>query len=107
MDVVIDANELFSCVIAHGKGLASKTIEIFFDDRIKLHAPTKLLEELKNNEDELAEKSGLSVSEYEVFLAILKLRISFVPLGEFGAKLREAEPFIKSERENPHHLWVG
>lgn len=94
MDVVIDANELFSCIIAFGKGLNSKTIEIFFDDRIKLHAPTKLLEELKNNEKELAEKSSLSVSEYEVFLAILKLRISFAPLEEFGAKLREAEPLI-------------
>ena len=54
MDVVIDANELFSCIIAYGKGLSSKTIDIFFDDRIKLHAPMKLLEELKNNEEELA-----------------------------------------------------
>ena len=94
MDVVIDANELFSCIIAYGKGLNNKTIDIFFDGRIKLHAPTKLLEELKNNEEELAQKSGLSVSEYEVFLAILKLRICFVPLDEFGAKLHEAEPLM-------------
>lgn len=91
MDIIIDANEFFSCIIAHGKGLNSRTIAIFFHDNVKLYAPTKLIEELKNNEKEIASKSGLSRYEYDVLIKVLRLRVSFIPFEEFAAKIKEAE----------------
>lgn len=91
MKVVADANELFSAVIAKGKGFKSKTLDIFFSDDVKLSAPYRLLAELEKNREEIRLKSGFSHEDFDVFIAILKLRIKFVPLEDFWDKLSEAK----------------
>lgn len=90
MNIVIDANELFSCIIAKGKKLNSRTLEIFFSNKIKLYAPGKLLEELDNNKEEILLKSGFSENEFAAFVEVLKLRVTFVPLHEFADKVHTA-----------------
>ncbi len=98
MDIVIDANELFSCIIAKGKKLDSRTIDIFFSDNVKLYAPMKLLEELEKNRDEIIQKSGLSEDEFTTFVELVKLRISFRPLREFTKEIdiaKELAPHLK------------
>jgi predicted nucleic acid-binding protein len=45
--LVIDANELFSAIIAKGKKLQSLVIDIIFSDKIELFAPFRLLAELE------------------------------------------------------------
>lgn len=57
MNIVVDANELFSAVIAKGKGFKSKTLDIFFADDVKLSAPFRLLAELENNREDIRSKS--------------------------------------------------
>ncbi len=91
MDVVIDANELFSCIIAKGKRLNSRTLDIFFSDKIKLFAPTKILEELERNKEEIIRKSGLTAYEFATFLELLKIRIALTPLKEFVVEVEEAK----------------
>ena len=70
MDIVIDANELFSCIIAKGKRLNSRTLDIFFSDKIMLFAPTKILEELERNKEGIARKSGFTAYEFAAFLVL-------------------------------------
>lgn len=91
MDTIIDANEFFSCIIAKGKKLNSRTLDVFFSDRVKLFAPMKLLEELNTNEEEIVKKSGFSEYESASFIDLLKIRITFVPLKEFVLKIDEAK----------------
>lgn len=91
MDVVIDANELFSCIIAKGKRLNSRTLDIFFSDKVKLFAPTKILEELEKNKEEVIRKSGFAAYEFATFLELLKIRITPVPLKEFVVEVEEAK----------------
>jgi len=91
MKLVVDANEFFSGVIAKGKELQSKTLDVLFSDKIELFAPLRLLAELENNRDEIRLKSGFSSSEFDAFTGILKLRITFLPLEEFLDKLEEAK----------------
>ena len=91
MDTVIDANEFFSCIIAKGKRLNSRTLDVFFSESVKLFAPIKLLEELNMNEEEIIKKSGFSEYESASFIDILKIRITFVPLEEFTYRIDEAK----------------
>ncbi len=91
MKVIVDANELFSAVIAKGKGFKSKTLDIFFADEVKLSAPYRLLAELENNREEIRSKSGFSHEDFDVFIGILKLRIDVVPLEDFLDKMHEAK----------------
>ncbi len=91
MNIVVDANELFSCIIAKGKKLDSHTTGIFFSDELKLFAPMKLLEELENNKEEVMRKSTFSEYEFATFIELLKLRISFIRLAEFVDKVSAAK----------------
>jgi predicted nucleic acid-binding protein len=89
--LVIDANELFSAIIAKGKKLQSLVIDIIFSDKIELFAPFRLLAELEKNREEIKRKSGFSDKEFDAFVEILKLRINFIPLEDFLDKISEAK----------------
>jgi predicted nucleic acid-binding protein len=92
--LVIDANELFSAIIAKGKKLQSLVIDIIFSDKIELFAPFRLLAELGKNREEIKRKSGFSDKEFDAFVEILKLRINFIPfipLEYFLDKISEAK----------------
>lgn len=91
MKVVADANELFSAVIAKGKGWKAKTLDIFFSDDVKLSAPYRLLAELERNRADIMSKSGFSHEEFDAFIGVLKLRVDFVPLEKFLDKIDEAK----------------
>ena len=91
MDIVIDANELFSCIIAKGRRLNSRTLDIFFSDKVKLFAPMKILEELEGNKNEIARKSGFAQYEFAAFLELLRIRITFVDLKEFIGDIEDAK----------------
>jgi len=91
MRLVVDANELFAGIIAKGKKLQSWTLDILFSDEVELFAPFRLLAELEKNRDEIRSKSGFSLSDFEAFVGILKLRVRFIPLEQFLDKTSEAK----------------
>jgi len=99
MDIVIDANELFSSIIAKGKNKNSRTIEIFFSEGVRLYAPFKIMDELQKNREEIITKSSFSASEYELFLRILKLRITFIQPDSFSEKIREAKNLAPHQKD--------
>ena len=90
MEVVLDANILFRTLISAGE-----IVDIFFDTRLEIIAPQNLLEEIKNNEKEILEKSKLFESEFkELFEAIKKL-VLFIPKEEYDEKIQEARKILK------------
>jgi predicted nucleic acid-binding protein len=91
MRLVVDANGLFAGIIAKGKKLQSWTLDILFSDEVELFAPFRLLAELEKNRDEIRSKSGFSLSDFEAFVGILKLRVRFIPLEQFLDKISEAK----------------
>lgn len=110
MKLVIDANEVFSLIIAKGRGNASEKLDLLFSDEIKLFAPALLFAELERNQGIICEKSGFSETDFNVFLEILKLRMTVLTLAEFSSKLEEAEAICPHKKDAPYFavaLWLN
>lgn len=96
MNLVIDANRLFSVIIT--KRLSSSAMKIFFSDDADFFAPFRMLAELENNREEIRLKSGFSHEDFDNFISVLKLKIKFLPLEEFMDKIsdvKETAPHTK------------
>jgi predicted nucleic acid-binding protein len=85
MELVVDANVLFSAAITD-----SKTAELMMRDNLKLYAPEYLFKEFAKYEDTLLEKTHRSEEDFQKFLKILEKRIELVPKEEFEHRLSEA-----------------
>lgn len=116
MKLIIDANELFSIIIAHGKNKNTKKLELLFSDTVELFAPSLLFLELEKNRDVIQHKSGFSDFEFDVFQEILKLRIKILTVLEFSTKLEEAKIISPDNKDIPYFaaalyldcsLWSG
>ncbi len=74
MLLVVDANILFSAIIAR-----SKTCDLMFSERLQLIAPEFLFIELEEHKDEIIAKSSLSEDDFNEFVNLLKERIDIIP----------------------------
>ena len=92
MELVVDANILFAALI--GKG---KTQELFFEHRLRLVAPLKLVSEFENNKELIARKGKVSSEELMQAFALLRERIEVYPSRNIPALLRS-----KAKRLAPH-----
>lgn len=92
MELVVDANVLFAALI--GKG---KTQELFFENKIKLVAPLKLIVEFENNKELIAERGNVSVQELMESFQILKEKIELYPTDDIPSDIR-----LKAEKLSPH-----
>ncbi len=95
MELVIDANVLMSALIA----TEGKTYDLIFNDRIKLFAPEFLMEEFEKHKDEILEKSGLSYSDFKLFLSLVASEIEFVPKSEFEAFISKAYEITPDKKD--------
>ncbi|MEK6952687.1 MAG: PIN domain-containing protein [Nanoarchaeota archaeon] len=102
MKLICDANEVFSAIIAKGKDLQTKKIDILFSDKVKLFAPTLLFRELEKNSQKIKEISGFSDIDFDVFVGILKLRIISISLDDFSDKLEEAKSICSHLKDVPY-----
>ena len=89
MNLVIDANRLFSVIIT--KRLMSSVMKIFFSNDVDFFAPFRMLAELENNREEIRLKSGFSHEDFDNFIGIMKLRVKFIPLEDFIDKISDAK----------------
>lgn len=87
MDLVIDANIVFSAIISS----SGKTRDLIFLEDIVLFAPEFLLIEFEKHKQEIIEKSKLSKEDFELAIKIIFSRIKLVPFSEFKHFLEEAE----------------
>ena len=87
MELVIDANVLMSALVA----TAGKTYDLIFNERINLFSPEFLLEEFEEHKEEILEKSGLSESDFKLFLSLISSEIEFISKSEFKEFIPQAE----------------
>ncbi|MEF8880040.1 MAG: PIN domain-containing protein [Candidatus Thermoplasmatota archaeon] len=77
MDLVIDANILFSLLIKKGK-----TEELLFKDTIHLFAPEFLLDEFGKYRRYIKNKTKRTDQDFDRLMRILSERINFIPNEE-------------------------
>ncbi|MFZ2071311.1 MAG: PIN domain-containing protein [Halobacteriota archaeon] len=85
MLLVVDANVLFSAIIARGK-----TCDLIFCEWLQLIVPEFLFMELEEHKEEIIAKSSLSEDDFVEFVNSLKERIDVIPRQEFERFLQEA-----------------
>ena len=98
MKLIIDATELFKALT--GKGI---TKEIIFSDAVDLYSPEYIFEEIKEHESRIKELSGLSSSEFQELIELLKSEIIQVPKERFDIFLTKANELI-SDKEDTEYL---
>ncbi len=116
MELIIDANELFSAVIALSRGRETKKTEIIFSDKVQLISPALLFYELEKYRELIKAKTGFADTDLDVLIEILKLRIKAIPLHEFSEFISKAESICKDAKDLPYFalalkqkcpLWSG
>ena len=88
MDLVIDANVLFSALIKD-----SFAYNLLFSGSFHLFTPEYIFIELEKHQEEILKKSERTDEEFFRILEILKQRIVIIPLEELVPYVKEAEKF--------------
>ncbi len=86
MDLVVDANIIFSALIRH-----SVTAKLLFVDDLHLYAPEFLLDEVQKHRKYLSKKTNRSKDEFESVFEVFKRRIVFIPEDYFNSYLEKAD----------------
>ena len=86
MDLVIDANVLFSALIKD-----SFAYNLLFSGSFHLFTPEYIFTELEKHKEELLKKTERTDADFFRLLETLKRRIVIVPLEELASYVEEAE----------------
>src|SRR3989338_6672142 len=86
MDLVFDANVLFSALIKEGFSYA-----LLFSGKLHLFTPELVFTELEKHKEELMNKTERTTGEFLRLVETLKRRIVIVPLEELIPFIEEAE----------------
>jgi len=85
MDIVADANVIFSSLIKGGK-----TAELLLSFSLNLFTPEFVIEEIEEHKEEIFKK-GISEDELSSTIGLLKEIIRIIPKEDFLDKLEEAK----------------
>lgn len=97
MDLIVDANILFSALIKNGL-----TVEILFDDNLKLHAPEFILTEFIKHEKLILEKTKRTKESFNEIWEILYEIIDIIPESEYINFIKEAEKISPDFNDSPY-----
>lgn len=94
MDIVIDANVLFSILIKRGI-----TEELLFEEDLHIFAPEFIFEEFEKYADLILEKTKRTKEEFDKLMLILKKRIKIIPNEETEKYIHEAEKICPDKKD--------
>lgn len=94
MDLVIDANILFSVLIKKGK-----TEELLFEGGLHLFAPEFIFEEFDKYKDLILDKTERSREEFDELINIFKKRIKIIPNKETEMFILESKKICPDEKD--------
>src|SRR3989344_3852605 len=86
MDLVVDANVLFSALIKDGFAY-----DILFNSSFRLFTPEYIFTELEKHKDEIIKKTERTKEEFFRLIETLERRIAIIPLEELIPYIKEAE----------------
>ena len=94
MDLVIDANVLFSVLIKRGK-----TEEIIFEVDLHLFSPEFIFEEFDKYKEKILGKTERTDEEFNDLMIILKKKIKTIPNEETEKYISEAEKISPDKKD--------
>ncbi|MBS3176316.1 hypothetical protein J4457_03705 [Candidatus Woesearchaeota archaeon] len=94
MELVIDANILFSALIKK-----SVTAELIFNENLKLYAPDFFIEEFIKYQELIIKKTHRTEGEFIQILHCLQEVITSIPEEEFSEHLEEAEKISPDKKD--------
>lgn len=97
MDLVIDANVLFSVLIKKGK-----TEELLFEEDLHVFAPEFIFEEFEKYEGLIMEKTERSKEDFSKLIEILKKHIKTIPSEETEKFIPEAEKICPDKKDTDY-----
>lgn len=97
MDLVVDANVIFSAAIKD-----SNTAELMLRDDLHLHAPEYLFEEFGKYKGTILKKTHRSRADFEKFVEVLRDRIRLVPREEFRSEMKKARRLSPDPKDVPY-----
>ena len=97
MDLVIDANILFSAIIRQGM-----TSDLLVRTDLRLFAPEFILTEFNKYKAVIKRKSKKSNDEFERLIEIFQRRITLVPEQEFQSFIGKAKSFSPDPKDTPY-----
>lgn len=86
MNLVVDANALFSALIKD-----SFSYNIFFNEKFRLFTSEYIFTEFEKHKEEILDKTERTTEEFFKLIEILKRRVSIIPLEELIPYIEEAE----------------
>jgi len=94
MDLIVDANILFSAIIRSGK-----TEELMFEPVLHLYAPEYIFEEFAKYKSVILEKTGRKEDEFNQVLRILKKQIKTISNEETKKFVLKAKKFCPDDKD--------
>lgn len=86
MELVVDANVLFSALIKE-----SFSYSLLFNEKFRLFTPEYIFTEFEKHKEEILKKTERITEEFFRLIEILKRRINIIPLEELIPYIEEAE----------------
>jgi predicted nucleic acid-binding protein len=94
MQLVVDANILFSALITDGF-----TAELLFEEELKLYTAEFIIEEFLKYKDEILKKSKRSPESFSSFMHALQEIITVIPQEEYETHIQEAKEISPDKRD--------
>ncbi|MBS3163611.1 hypothetical protein J4427_02885 [Candidatus Woesearchaeota archaeon] len=94
MDLVIDANILFSILIKY-----ENNEDLLFQEDLHIFAPEFLFEEFEKYKSLILEKTEREEKDFDKFLGILKKKIKIIPNEEIELIIEEAKSICPDEKD--------
>ena len=89
-----DANILFAALIRD-----NVSRRLLVSKKLVLYAPAFILEELEKYKDEIVQQTAKSAADFEAVMAMLRKRITLVPLKQLIQFLQKAEIIAPDEKD--------
>src|SRR3989338_1694651 len=94
MDLVVDANVLFSILIKSGK-----TEELMLETDLHLLCPEFIFDEFEKYKDEILEKTKRTKKEYDDVFDVIKVKIKTIPNEETEKYMDEARRICPDKKD--------
>lgn len=94
MDLVVDANVLFSILIKSGK-----TEELMLETDLHLFCPEFIFDEFEKYKDEILEKTKRTKKEYDDVFDVIKVKIKTIPNEETEKYMDEARRICPDKKD--------
>jgi len=97
MDLIVDANVLFSALIRKGE-----TSRLILNERLHLYAPEFIFDEFEKYRDLILKKTHRSQMEFDEVLSIYTERIETIPMEEIIREMEQVKEFSPDVKDDPY-----